>query len=264
MEVKVKELEEVEMVRVWVVEDATRLVRSVEVATPFMVVVRVAPLVERALEEITEEVAVTPLMIVVSVLPERDCVKELMMVAREEEMPLMMVWKTLADDDAVVEVMIVDVPTDPPMLEVSVLPEEVRELFVRMLGAMREEMVVVARVVVPVVVREDAVVVARVEVPVTARVPLEVRELEKTASVARRSAVKKLPVEVALVKDAERAERRLDTVRELVVRTFVVKEDAVVVAKVVVPVKVLLPANVCVVVDTTPRAEAPAFGMLMV
>jgi hypothetical protein len=57
-------------------------------------------------------------------------------------------------------------------------------------------------------VREDAVVVARVEVPVTARVPLEVRELEKTASVARRSAVKKEPVEVALVKEAERAERR--------------------------------------------------------
>jgi hypothetical protein len=53
-----------------------------------------------------------------------------------------------------------------------------------------------------------AVVVARVEVPETARVPFEVRELVKIPSVARRSAVKKLPVEVALVKEAERADKR--------------------------------------------------------
>ena len=70
VEVRMKELVEVEMVRVCEVDDATRLVRSVEVATPLMVVVSTAPLVERALEVMIEEVAVTPLMVEVSVLPD--------------------------------------------------------------------------------------------------------------------------------------------------------------------------------------------------
>ena len=149
---------------VFEVEDATRLARSVVVATPLIVVVRILPLVERAFDEMTEDVAVTPFMIVVSVLPERDCVKELMMFARDDEMPLTIVWNTLRDEEAVFEVMMVDVPVDPPMLEVSVLPEADRELEVVIVGAMREEMVVVARV----------------EVPRTKRVPFEVREEEKT------------------------------------------------------------------------------------
>ena len=158
VEVRTKELVEVETVSVFEVEDATRLVRSVVVATPLMVVVRTAPDVERAFDEMTEEVAVTPLMIVVSVLPDRDCVKELMIVARVEEIPLTIVWKTLRDDEATFEVMIEDVPIDPPMLEVSVLPEAERELVVVMEGAMREEMVVVARVEVPVTVKNPVVV----------------------------------------------------------------------------------------------------------
>lgn len=53
---------------------------------------------------------------------------------------------------------------------------------------------------------EDAL--ARVVCPETVRVPLEVRELVKIPSVARRSAVKKEFVDVALVKDADRAVRR--------------------------------------------------------
>jgi hypothetical protein len=67
----------------------------------------------------------------------------------------------------------------------------------------------------PLVVSVDAVVVAKVEVPDTARVPCDDKELVKIPSVARRSAVKKEAVEVALVKDAESAERRLLTVRDV-------------------------------------------------
>jgi hypothetical protein len=51
------------------VEDATRLVRSVEVAIPLIVVVSVVPEVERSFEVITVVVAVTPLITVVKILP---------------------------------------------------------------------------------------------------------------------------------------------------------------------------------------------------
>lgn len=61
--------------------------------------------------------------------------------ATDEEIPLTMVWKKLDDDDAVLEVMIVDVPTDPPTLEVSVLPEEERVLDVERLVTERLEAV---------------------------------------------------------------------------------------------------------------------------
>ena len=71
-DVSVKELVDVETVSVFDVEDATRLVRSVVVATPFMVVVRKAPDVERAFDEMTDEVAVTPFIVVVKMLPESD------------------------------------------------------------------------------------------------------------------------------------------------------------------------------------------------
>ena len=72
VEVSVKELVEVETVSVCDVDDAMRLVRSVEVATPLIVVVRIVPDVERAFDDITEDVAVTPLIVVVKVLPESD------------------------------------------------------------------------------------------------------------------------------------------------------------------------------------------------
>lgn len=49
-----------------------RLERSVDVATPLIVVVSVVPEVERAFDEITEDVAVTPLIVVVKVFPESD------------------------------------------------------------------------------------------------------------------------------------------------------------------------------------------------
>lgn len=72
IDVRVKELVVVETVSVLEVEEATKLVKSVDVATPLIVVVRVAPVVERAFDEMTEEVAVTPLIVVVSTLPTRD------------------------------------------------------------------------------------------------------------------------------------------------------------------------------------------------
>jgi hypothetical protein len=180
-EVRTNELVEVAIVKVLEVDDATRLVRSVVVATPFTVVVRIVPVVERAFEEITEEVAVIPLIVVVKVLPERDCVKELMIDASEEVTPLTIVWKRFADEDAVFEVMILVVPVEPPTFEVRILAEEESVFVVARLVTVR--LVVVALVVVSVV---------------------------KVASVARRSAVKKLPVEVALVNDEVMAERTVE------------------------------------------------------
>ena len=43
--------------------------------------------------------------------------------AKVEETPLTTTWKRLAEEDAVLEVMILVVPTDPPRLDESVLPE---------------------------------------------------------------------------------------------------------------------------------------------
>jgi hypothetical protein len=69
IDVRTNELVEVEIVNVCDVEDATRLVRSVEVAIPLIVVVSVVPEVERSFEVITVVVAVTPLITVVKILP---------------------------------------------------------------------------------------------------------------------------------------------------------------------------------------------------
>jgi hypothetical protein len=59
--------------------------------------------------------------------------------------------------------------------------------------------------------------------PVTVRVPLEVRELVKIPSVARRRDVKKDPVEVALVNDDETAVRTDEKKDEEV--AFVIIDD---------------------------------------
>jgi hypothetical protein len=121
-----KELVEVETVSECEVEDATRAVRSVEVATPLMVVVSTVPEVEISFAVMIDEVAVTPLMTEVRMFPVACWVKELMIVARVEETPLTMVWKTLSDDDAVFDVIILVVPVEPPMFEVRVFPEDER------------------------------------------------------------------------------------------------------------------------------------------
>ncbi len=197
-EVSMKELVDVETVSVFEVDDATRAVRSVVVATPLIVVVRRVPEVERALEEMTDDVAVIPLMTVVRVFPVRLWVKELMRVANVEETPLTIVWKKLAEEEAVLEVMILEVAEEPPRLEVRVLPEADKVLLVVRL-----------------------VMVAFVAV-----------RLVKTAVAAERAVVKKL-VEVAFV-----------NVEETVVRTVAKKLLAVVVARAVLPEKVLMPEKV--------------------
>ncbi len=69
VEVSVKELVLVDTVSALDVEEATRLVRSVVVAMPLMVVVRVAPEVERVFEVMILEVACMPLIVVVRILP---------------------------------------------------------------------------------------------------------------------------------------------------------------------------------------------------
>lgn len=134
------------------------------------------------------------------------------------------------------------------------------------------EMVVVASVTVPVavrfpVLRLDVEALARFVCPVTVSVPFETSDdvavilppvtdppvsVENTAVAALRILVKKL-VEVAEVKVADDA-----------VRFVIVLDALVVVAKVVTPVKFLLPAKVCVVVDIRPRDVVPASGMLKV
>jgi hypothetical protein len=175
IEESVKELVEVETVRVWDVDEATRVVRSVEVATPFMVVVRNVPLVERAFEVIRDDVAVIPLMTEVRTLPVACWVKDVMIDASDEETPFTIVWKRLADEEAVSEVMILVVPTEPPMFEVRVFPEDERVFEV-------ERLVVVRLVVVALV------AVRLVKVPVSAVRSDEKKEVEvpevRRASVA--------------------------------------------------------------------------------
>lgn len=179
IEVRMNELVEVDTVRIFEVDEATRLVRSVVVATPLMVVVSDEPLVERAFEVMTEVVAVTPLIAVVRTLPVTDCVKELIIEASVPDTPLMIVWKTLADDEATLLVMMVEVADDPPMFEVRMLPEEesafpvVRLVTVTLLKipVVPLSVVIVEELEVrSVIVAEEIVVVAKVDVPVTVSV----------------------------------------------------------------------------------------------
>lgn len=72
VEVRVKLLVVVDTVRTLVVPALMIDWRSVEVATPFMVVVSTVPEEERALEVMIDEVATLPATLVVSVLPKAD------------------------------------------------------------------------------------------------------------------------------------------------------------------------------------------------
>lgn len=216
-----KELVEVEMVSVLEVEEATRLVRSVEVATPLMVVVRTAPDVERAFEVMMEEVATTPFTVEVRMFPAALWVKELMILASEEETPLTMVWMRLAEEDAVLEVMILEVPTDPPTFEVSVLP--VAESVLVVVRLVTVKLVVVAEVTVSAPMKEEANVAPfaeRLVVLAFVAVSAEMNPEEKVRPVPE------IPVVLAL-------ESVVCPVTESVV--------AVVVASVEVPVIVVLP-----------------------
>jgi hypothetical protein len=219
VEVSVNELVLVETVRVLEVEDATRLVRSVDVATPLIVEVSVAPEVESEVLVMMLVVAVIPLIVEVRTLPTAPCVKELIIDAMVDDTPFMMSCMKLADDEAVEEVIREVVPMDPPMLEVMVFPEALKELEVERL--VTERLTEVALVAVRledwrlVDVRDDTEVVARVVVPKATRlvvVALVVVKLVMTEVTAEKSVEKKL-VEVA--EETERLEdwRVSDTVR---------------------------------------------------
>jgi hypothetical protein len=82
------------VVRVLVLEVLDRLLivlKAVEEATPFTLVVSVTPLVvvatDTPLLEITEEVAVIPFTLTVRVLPETEAERELIMLATKVETP---------------------------------------------------------------------------------------------------------------------------------------------------------------------------------
>ncbi len=83
-----------------------------------------------------------------------------MRVTTEEAIPLTIVCKKLGDEDAMFEVMIVDVPIEPPIFEVRVLLDEESVLLVFRLAMVAEAEV-----------RSEIVVVARLDVPVAVRVP---------------------------------------------------------------------------------------------
>lgn len=94
----------------------------------------------------------------------------------------------------------------------------------------------------------DVEALARLVCPCTVRVPWEVKEFVNIPSVARSKAVKKEPVEVALVNDADTAfssvAKKLDEEALERVVLVAIRLDIVVVAKVVVPTTVNVPVEV--------------------
>ena len=121
VEVKVKLLVEVEISRRLVVPELITDCKLVVVETPFTEEVSTVPEVESRLEVITEVVAISPLMLVVKVLPATFWEKELIILVAKEETPLTMVWKKFPVEEAVLEVMTEVVAEDPPTSEVRML-----------------------------------------------------------------------------------------------------------------------------------------------
>ena len=112
------------------VEDATILVRSVVVATPFTVEVRTVPDVPSAFEEITLEVAIIPFTFAVSVLPMIESARELMILVKSDETPFTIVAKVLVVVLSAFELIAVVVAITPFTVEVMVLVAEVITLVV--------------------------------------------------------------------------------------------------------------------------------------
>lgn len=78
----------------------------------------------------TGEVEVTPLITVVKVLPERDWVKELIILETLEETPFTIVWKRLLEEEETLVLIIFVLEDFPFTLEVKTFPEEERVLVV--------------------------------------------------------------------------------------------------------------------------------------
>ena len=100
--------------------------------TPLMSEVRVKELVVvemvRVLLVMIEEVATNPFMLVVKVLPEDVCEKELISSTTSEVTPFTRVKNELVEVEIWFELIIVPVLTEPPTLEVRVLNAEERIL----------------------------------------------------------------------------------------------------------------------------------------
>jgi hypothetical protein len=129
VEVRVKLLLEVEIVRVLEVEEETRLERStVEVATPLITVVKLEPEVVTELEVMMEVVAETPFTVEVRTLPVTDWVKELIKEITAEEIPFRIEVKVLVVVEILLEVMMEEVEMTPFTEEVATLPPTVKEL----------------------------------------------------------------------------------------------------------------------------------------
>jgi hypothetical protein len=109
----------------------------------------------------------------------------------------------------------------------------------------------------------EIVVVARVDVPIATREPVVV-ELVNVAFVA----VRELKIAVATLASVEKNVVAVKSVDDALPSVACPVTPSVppteVLARVVLPLNVLSPAKVCVPVETTPREEAPALGMLMV
>ena len=215
------------IVEVRVVPDWERVLelivlKLVLVVIPLTLEVRDIPLVvveiERLLFEITEEVAIIPLIVVVKVLPVRDWVKDEMNCLIPELTPLIIFSKKLLDVEAILVLIIFTLlELDPPILEESVLLDEVRVLEVLRFVTFR-------LVVVP----ELAVKVLREELPNTDWLPkivdvvaviVSVKRLEKYPVILLNVLEKKL-VEEEFMK-LELVEERLLDVKLFVVRLLV-------------------------------------------
>lgn len=149
-----------------------KLCKLVVEITPFTLEVNIPVEVENdaVLFEITDDVAVTPLIVVVRVLPVRDWVKLLIMLATEERAPLTSVVRLFPVEVATLLLIILLVATEPPIFEVRVLLVFVRVFGTERLVTEREEMLVVASVLVPLTVRLPLLVV----LPFTVRLPVVV------------------------------------------------------------------------------------------
>lgn len=83
------------------------------------------PLVDTPVEVITLVVADIPLIVVVNVLPDTFCEKELIILATPEDTPFTMTSNKLALDDAIFEFMIDVVASLPLTIEVNKLFDEI-------------------------------------------------------------------------------------------------------------------------------------------
>ena len=194
--------------------------------TPFILEVNIPVEVEKfiLLFEITEEVAITPLIVVVKVLPVRDWVKDEMNCLIPELTPLIIFSKKLLEVEAMLVLIIFTLlELDPPILEESVLLDEVRVLEVLRLVTFR-------LVVVP----ELAVKVLREELPNTDWLPKIVDVVAVIVSVKR---LEKYPVILLNVLEKKLVEEEFVVIKLFNVALFAVRLIVLVVVAVIVSVK---------------------------